>query len=73
MTFTPEQVVGIHVDCPLIGHALRPVTDCFSCPEFAGVADKMPEDKKGREFHQRYIVTCKFPRARPLFKVVSRG
>jgi len=77
ITLSPDQVAGIYVDgCPLIdAAALRPITECFQCEFFAGIADRMPNDENGknRSFERRHIVTCKYPRARVLRKVMNHG
>lgn len=73
MEFDRAEVDQTFVACPMIRGELRPVSACFTCQHFATVRDKLPGDAKGREFHARYIVGCKYPTARPLFKVHRTG
>ncbi len=69
MELPADEIDATEVVCPLVGNQVRPVRDCLSgCEHFGTVRDKIPDDRKGREFHERYIVGCRYPTARPLFK-----
>lgn len=65
-----DEVEQTLVSCPLLRGDLRPVKDCLSgCEHFATVKDKIPQDNKERHFQQRYVLGCRYPTARPLFRV----
>lgn len=67
MSISDSDIEGVLVSCPLIGKDLRPVSDCFVCPHYANLYDKVPDDQKGREFNRRYMVNCTHPTPLPLF------
>lgn len=64
-------VAGVLVACPIIKGDLRSVVECFGCEHYANLHDRFPNDTK-LEFHKRYMVGCRYPRAQQLFKVRTR-
>lgn len=68
-----ESIRDVLVDCPDIGHCLRPVRECFSCRHFSRLVERDPENRKGREFYKIHMIGCKYPIARSLFKVMKQA